>query len=193
VIIVVDSTALCLLVNPSANPPDDPNTGRPVVQARDRIERMISELGANGTLIIPTPVLAEVLVRAEAGASAIVAELERLSRVRVRPFDQRAAIETAIMTGEAIRAGDKRGGSTDAWQKVKVDRQIIAIARTNNATRIYADDKALVAFARRLGMDVVSTWELALPETEENLFTANGLRPDGSDDCLADDAIGEMS
>ena len=179
-IVVVDSTALSLLVNPSANPPNDPSTGQPVTQARERVEHLIASLGANDTLVIPTPVLAEVLVRAEDGAPGVLEQLSALARVRIRSFDERAAIETALMTREAIQAGDKRGGSTAAWQKVKIDRQIIAIARTSNADRIYADDSGLVSFARRLGMDALSTWDLELPMMEANLFTATGLRADGS-------------
>ncbi len=66
-IVVVDSTALTLLVNPAANPPTDPATGQPVAFARERIEGLLASLSATDTLIIPTPVLAEVLVQAEDG------------------------------------------------------------------------------------------------------------------------------
>lgn len=178
-IVVVDSTALALLINPAANPPIDPTTNRPVTLARERVGHMIAGLGANDTLIVPTPVLGEVLVRAGDGAPGILEQLNGLARVRVKPYDQRAAIETAMMTREAIQAGDKRGGSTAPWQKVKIDRQIIAIARTNNASRLYADDVGLIGFARRLGIEAVSTWDLPLPPMETDLFTVIGLQADG--------------
>lgn len=84
-----------------------------------------------------------------------------------------------MMTRDAIDAGDKRSGSEAAWQKVKVDRQVIAVARVEGATNIYADDRDLAAFAKRLGMEVFSTWDLPLPERETNLFTAAGLTPVG--------------
>lgn len=58
---------------------------------------------------------------------------------------------------------------------MKVDRQVIAIARVEGITRIYADDIGLVGFARRLGMDAFSTWDLPIPEQEQNLFTAAGV------------------
>lgn len=183
-IVVVDSTALAFLVNPDANPPDDPTTKKPLLYARERIEFMVAGLGQNGTLIIPTPVLAEVLVRAEDGAAELIEKLQGLARVRIKPFDQRAALETAMMTREAIAAGDKRGGSTEPWQKVKFDRQIVAIARINNADRLYADDLGLVKFARLLKMGVVSTWELPLPQTEQDLFSIKGLSTDGSSGIL---------
>ena len=66
-ILAVDSSALALLVNPAANPPDDPATGKPVEHARERVEYFIASLTASDTMIIPTPVLAEALVRAEDG------------------------------------------------------------------------------------------------------------------------------
>ena len=101
-----------------------------------------------------------------------------MARVKVRPFGELAAIETAVMTREAIQAGDKRGGSEAAWQKVKVDRQVVAVARVERATRIYADDRNLVAFAKRLGMDAFSTWDLPVPPVLDNLFTVAGVPMD---------------
>ncbi len=79
------------------------------------------------------------------------------------------------MTRQAIDAGDKRGGSSAPWQKVKVDRQVIAIARVEGATHIYADDHNLTAFARQLGMEALSTWDLPVPERVEDLFSISGV------------------
>ncbi|WP_242183178.1 hypothetical protein [Sphingomonas sp. CARO-RG-8B-R24-01] len=166
-ILAVDSSALALLINPAANPPDDPKTGAPVDRARERVEHFIAELSSTDSMIIPTPVLAEVLVRADEGGPGLLAALGGLARMKVRPFGERAAVETAHMTREAIFLGDKKGGSTEAWQKVKVDRQVIAVARVEGATRIYADDHGLISFAQRLGMDVISTWDLPYPPPQQ--------------------------
>lgn len=179
-ILAVDSSALVLLVNPAANPPDDPETKQPVTDARERVEYFIAGLTPADTLIVPAPVLAEALVRAGEGGPGLLEALGGLARVKVRPFGTRAAIETAMMTREALEGGDKRGGSEAPWQKVKVDRQVIAVARVEGATRIYADDRDLVAFAKRLGMDVFSTWDLPTPPRVENLFTAAGVPMEGS-------------
>lgn len=174
-ILAVDSSALILLINPAANPPDDPETKRPVPHARERVELFLAGLSSADTLIIPTPVLAEVLVGAEDGGPGLLEAISGMARVKVRPFGERAAIETAMMTREAIAAGDKRAGSEAPWQKVKVDRQVVAVARAEGVTSIYADDRNLVDFARRLGMDVFSTWDLPVPDGVENLFTAAGV------------------
>lgn len=174
-ILAVDSSALILLINPAANPPDDPETEQPVTHARERVELFLAGLSSADTLIIPTPVLAEVLVGAEEGGPGLLEAISGLARVKVRPFGERAAIETAMMTREAIAAGDKRLGSQAPWQKVKVDRQVVAVTRAENATRMYADDHNLVTLARKLGMDVFSTWDLPVPDGVENLFTAAGV------------------
>jgi hypothetical protein len=176
VILAIDSTALVLLINPGASPPIDPSTGQPVTFARERVERLIADLDAKTDIIIvPTPVLAEVLVKAGAGAAEILGQLGALARIRIRSFDQRSAVEVAAMTIEALADGGKKGGSEQPWQKVKFDRQIIAIARVNGATHIYADDKNLSAFARSLGHTVISTWDLPEPEVEDNLFSVAGV------------------
>lgn len=177
-ILAVDSSALILLVNPTANPPEDPETKKPVTHARERVELFLAGLRLGDTLIIPTPVLAEVLVGAENGGPGLLEAISGMARVKVRPFGERAAVETAMMTREAVATGDKRGGSNSPWQKVKVDRQVVAVARAEGATRIYADDHNLVEFARRLGMDVFSTWDLPVPDGVENLFTAAGVELD---------------
>ncbi len=188
-ILAVDSSALILLVNPAANPPDDPETGQPVVHARERVEMFLAGLSVTDTLIIPTPVLAEVLVGADDGGPGLLEAISGMARVKVRPFGERAAIETAMMTREAIATGDKRLGSQAAWQKVKVDRQVVAVARVENVARIYADDHNLIEFARRLGMDVVSTWDLPIPEGIENLFTAAGVSLDPQSAATIDEPI----
>lgn len=178
--LVVDSSALALLINPESSPPEDPSTGLTVVKARERIRSYIEGLSSSDTLIVPTPVLAELLVKAGNDAPQLLEQLQRQARLWVRPFDERAAVELAMMTREAVNAGGKRGGSLQPWQKVKFDRQIIAIARVAEATQIYADDKDLGNFARSLGMDAVSTWDLPIPEEAKNLFTEAGLQPDGT-------------
>ena len=178
-ILVVDSSALVLLVNPAASPPDDPATKSPVEHAKARVEHLIASLGISDTIVIPTPVLAEVLVRAGEGAAGVLEAINGMARIKVRSYDVRAAVETAQMTLADIQAGDKKGGSGESWQKIKFDRQIIAIARVEGAELIYADDKGLTAFAKRLGMSVVSTWDLSVPESATNLFTAVGLEPGG--------------
>ena len=68
-----------------------------------------------------------------------------------------------IGTVTAIAGGDKRAGSSAPWQKVKVDRQIVAIGVVGRASTIYADDQDVVRLAKVAGLATVSSWELPLP------------------------------
>lgn len=179
-ILVVDSSTLVLLVNPASNPPDDPATGAPVVEAAARVQHLIKTLRPNDTLIVPTPVLAEMMVKAGDGGPGVLETITGLARVRIAEFGVRAAVELAAMTREAIAAGGKKAGSEKTWQAVKFDRQIVATAIVERADRIYSDDEELVAFARRAGVEAISTWELPLPEREIDLFTSAGIAADGT-------------
>lgn len=170
---MIDATTLAYLVTPDGRAPIDPTTGEEVSRAKDRIEHLIAQLDREkATLIVPTPALSEVLVVAEDAGPAMLDRISRSSRIRVADFDSRAAVEVAAMTREALRQGDKFDGSDSPWQKVKIDRQIIAIARVNGASKIYSDDKNLAKFAERIGITVVPLRALPLPEAPEpDLFS----------------------
>lgn len=162
-----------LLVHPNAKPPTDPQTGAPVSQVRERFVFLEQQIQRSGeTILIPAPALAEVLVGLEDAGPALIERLNRSSRFKIADFDTMAAVELAAMTREAIGAGDKYNGSTSPWQKVKIDRQIIAIARTRGATTIYSDDKGLGKFAANLGLQVVPSWSMPLPpvDPQQGLF-----------------------
>ena len=69
-----------------------------------------------------------------------VERLQRAAVFEVRPFDTLAAIELAQMTREAIASGDKKLGEGAPYQKIKLDRQIAAIAKVAGARALYTDD-----------------------------------------------------
>jgi hypothetical protein len=112
---------------------------------------------------VPTPVLSELPVRAGAAGPEYLETLNRSARFRIADFDQRAAVEVAAPTREAIASGDKRGGSASPWAKIKFDCQIIAIARVAGATTIYSDDADIARFAKGAGIAVVRIQDLPLP------------------------------
>lgn len=180
-ITVIDSTALAMLLNPETPPPLDPTTGKTTTEAKARIEQLCRQMEENGdVLIIPTPVLAEVLVRAGQEGAQMLEILQRQAFVRVKPFDQAAAIEYAIMTQEALAKGHKGGGHAQPWQRVKFDRQIISIARVCGADQIYSDDGDLINFAGVAGLNSFSTWSLPIPEVAVDLFSRVAVQEDGA-------------
>ncbi len=163
--VVFDTTMALLLLRPGTNPPLDPATGNPVEHAEARIALLVETLEkARTRIIIPAPVLAELLVRAGAGAAELVARLTRSAAFRIVPFDTRAAIEVADMTRAALYGGDKRGAVDAPWNKIKFDRQIVAIAKVVGASAIYSDDRQLRAFGERQGLTVVGLADLPAPD-----------------------------
>ncbi len=166
--VVIDNTFLSLMLHPKARPPKNPSTQKPIERIQDRIEKLLEDLDSEAErMILPTPVLSEFLILAGNDSSAYVEKLARIRNILIKPFDEMAAIELAAVEVEDRSKGDKRGGSTGIWAKIRFDRQIVAIARTNKARRIYSDDLDLAKFATKLGIEVIPTWELSLPAAKQ--------------------------
>ena len=109
-----DATILLVFLEPDARAPIDPATSEPLTDAKARIDHLIETLEKRReTIVIPTPALSEVLVHAGEAGSRYLEILNTTRCFRVEPFDQRAAVELAAMTRDAILAGDLRAG-TDA-------------------------------------------------------------------------------
>jgi hypothetical protein len=162
--VVFDATILLPLLSPNVPAPMDPATGKPVEYYKERIDFLIAELERTRTkVIMPTPALSEILVHADRAGPEYLNQIEQSSVFKIEPFDERAAIEVALMTRDAIKAGDKRGGVNATWAKVKFDRQIVAIAKVNNASAIYSDDEGVKAFAKLAGINAIGILELPLP------------------------------
>lgn len=73
------------------------------------------------------------------------------------------------MTTSAINAGDKRGGVSAPWNKIKFDRQIVAIAKINNISMIYSDDRGLAQVSAAQGISVTTVSQLPLPPAEAQM------------------------
>lgn len=172
--LAIDQSFLGLLLHPKARPPRNPKTGKPIERLQDRIEELIEDWEVNNeTVIIPTPALAQFLILAHHEASDYLGKISSSTYFKIRGFDQRAAVELATIHIGAISAGSKRkrGDSTATWAKVNFDRQIVAVAKVNNASIIYTDDAEMTKFAKAQGMDVVASWDLPEPrEKQAGLF-----------------------
>jgi predicted nucleic acid-binding protein len=178
--VACDTTFLSLILKPDAKPPLDAATEKPVERVGDRIEKLIEDLQeANERLIIPTPVLAEFLVLADKSGPQYLDTIAGEQVFSVRPFDEKAAIEFAAMELGAKKLGDKRGGSKDSWARVKFDRQIVAIAKANGASRIYSDDEDVRRFAQAVDIEVIGISGLPLPAAKQmKLEDQKGFLPE---------------
>lgn len=135
-----------------------------------KLDNLFQEVSSvKGKVILPAPCLAEFLVRTDDSTSDWLAGIERKRSFQVVPFDRRAAFECSLLDRAALAQGDKKGGRQDAWQKIKVDRQVIAVARANNATHLISDDVGLVASARRTELIVRSLTDLPLPDSAKQI------------------------
>jgi hypothetical protein len=133
---------------------------------RSRLEHLLAQVGAaGGKIIIPTQSLAEFLVRTDAASSDWLAGLERKRSIYVAPFDRRAAFECALMDRAALGNGDKKHGRKDPWQRIKIDRQIVGVARAHRATSIITNDEGLRSEALTVGLLVQRVSELELPSS----------------------------
>lgn len=165
--VLFDATILLPLLNPNVPAPTDPKTGQPITHLQQRIQALIKQLEREKTwIVIPTPALAEILVRADKAAEEYFEIINGSAYFRLVSFDERAALEVAAMTREARDAEDKRDGSDDTWAKIKFDRQIVAIAKIARVRKIYSDDNHVRALAAKLGIEVVTLAELPLPSEE---------------------------
>ena len=169
--VAFDSVVLGAYLHPEAAYPT------PVDRVPERLSHFVETLEAvHAKIIIPTPALSEFLVLAASDAPAYVAELTNSAVFVVEPFDLRAAIEAAESQRRAIDAGSKKSGAAGSWQKVKVDRQIVAIAKVHGVDELYSDDDDVRRLADADGVAVRSVADLPLPpaDPQRPLFSDPG-------------------
>lgn len=178
---VFDSTTLLYVLDPEAKAPTDPQTKQPVANAKDRVNALIETLQrTQEPVVVPTPVLSEVLVNAGSAAEDYMALLCNNSRFRVAQFGQRAAIELSMMLRRAHERGDWRAGIKVTRAEMKFDRQILAIARVEGENHIYTDDGPMSTFAEVEGFKVTATRDIPLPSVQVGLFDQNDSAVDPS-------------
>jgi hypothetical protein len=164
-IITIDSSILLAVINEHADIPPCINSGKNVPYSGPRTKYFLKQCEANGTrILLPAPVLSELLVRADDASETFMTLLGYSSAFYSVPFDQRAALEHAEITKSKItKYGNKRGRLAGDWQKIKFDRQIVAISRVFKAEAIYCADKGLAAHAQFAGIAVKSFSDMELP------------------------------
>ena len=182
-IVLFDATFLMLFLDPRI---------REGVGSNPRVDHLVDTLDkSRSRIIVPTPALSELLVGAKDAAPAYLDIISRSRFFRIEPFGTKAAVEAADMTRNAIAMGDKRGGATDStWQKVKFDRQIVAIAKVTGCTTVYSDDDDVRRFAERVAIPTVALPQLpdppAPPQLAMNLDPLEASEENGSEEKNSD-------
>jgi predicted nucleic acid-binding protein len=167
-IVAFDASILIFVLDDSAKAPVDPKTGHRVTRCKERVQYLIETLQRDGAkIIVPTPSIAEVLVRAQQAAPEWLRILNSSKHFRIAPFDERAAVEFAA--SQANRVGQGIKAVVGGRQKAKFDDQIVAIAAVESATVIYSDDEDIKRLAGTR-FEVRGIAELPLPVDDPQGF-----------------------
>ena len=170
---------LILLLQEGAKAPVHPETKEEILRATDRVEFLKETLvESQSKIVIPTPALAEFLVRAGDVLGDYIDQFDSDSYIEVQPFSQMAAIEAAIATQTALNADrgtDKAVELANPRQVVKVDRQIVATAKVSCVDAIYTTDGDVIKLAEAEGIPAVHVADLPLPpdDPQQELFISD--------------------
>ena len=165
--IAIDATTLSILLNPKAKVPLDPATNLPVDLARDRLLGFISKAEkARRKLIIPTPATAELLTAIGPTSADYIRIINRKAVFEVRSFDEVAAVELAFLNRDVFGALDQKNG-LEPWQKMKFDRQIIAIAKVADCEHILTEDDGLANRARLCDIEPLKIIDMEIPDSSK--------------------------
>ena len=175
--VCLDTTALMCLLDPRSDvfPAPDGSTVRHMQRRMDHLVTTVAD--AKGSAVVPTPALAELLVGAGAQRAAMLRVLENRKAIRVEPFDKMAAVHCASLDNQAISDGDKKDGVRNSWQKVKIDRQIVAIAQVARCERIVTGDPDVEKIAGRAAIETMFVWQLDVPPADAQI----AMQLDGGD------------
>jgi hypothetical protein len=167
--IAFDTTALSILFLPGAKV-CRVGSATPIKLAAERMEALVRKISSErDTIIIPAPALSELLVQVPSDKIAdLLVQLDTSRWFRVEAFDAAAAVELATRTAAALAAKEKREGlEVTPWQKIKFDRQIVAIAIVSGATELISDDPDVDHIGKRWGIRVSSVADLPIPPEYE--------------------------
>ena len=158
-VVAFDNTMLSALLNP--------HNKSPVELSRERAESVVFELEkSRSKIILPTPACAELLTAIGPTAQQYIGTISRSRLFEVGNFDARGAVELAILNRGIFSELDQRD-KLEPYQKIKVDRQIIAICRVYDVYELYTDDIGLAKRAKMCGIITIGFAEIIIPEKEK--------------------------
>ena len=168
--IAMDAGVLSLMIYGQSAVPKDFKTGLDIEHARERIDALIKKLdGEAESIVIATPALSEALVVVAPDIQRHVTAIESQSCFKIRAFDKRAAIEIALRVKRSKEAGDKKEGVGAAWDKIKYDHQIVAVAKVEGVSEIVSMDRDIHQHGKLWGIAVRNVSELPIPHIQGKL------------------------
>lgn len=164
--VLFDTGILLPLIQPDIQVPIPKGIDPSKFDAEGRVKYLIEVLrGQKATIIIPTPVLGELLVKESADGNDALLMLQSHPNIRIVPFDIRSAIECALLQ----RTNGVRLGLGDEYRRAaaKVDAQILSCGIVEQVDVVYCADGWMRNAAKKLGIDTISFDELPLPPQDD--------------------------
>lgn len=159
-----DTTILSALLNPSGRLPNDPATGQPVDLAKERIKGLVTRLQKDKQrIIIPAPCVAELLSVIGPTNAEYLQIINRTRMFEVKAFDELVAIELTFINRDVLGKEDAKN-RLEPRQKVKFNRQILAIWRVAGCDVIHTDDNSMISSASKCGMKACRISDLPIPD-----------------------------
>lgn len=130
-----------------------------------RMEGLVAAMRSKREPIgIPAQVWAEFLDAASEDEISQSQALMRTSAFRFLPYDMRAAVETVDVARAGRAARKAMKGKLRERQAVKVDWQIIAVAKVHRARLLLTNDRDMQTEATRSGIACCSIADLEIPD-----------------------------
>ena len=159
--VVFDSTFLIDLLNPKLGG-----------DKRAALDFLVAELSkARTRILIPTPCLTELLIRAASARDQYLKLLTSNTAFEIIPYDQRAATECALLLEQAW---DSKSQKAVTRTKFKFDWMIVACAASRNVTRLYSDDGDILRCSTQVKIQTIKQSELPVPPESRQMRIPDG-------------------
>lgn len=153
-------------------------TSKTTLDNRARLDNFIECVEkSKSKIVFPMVAVAEFLVGADLAGVEFLNTLERKTYILMADFNRAAAYELAQMDKAAMGTGDKKDESNDPWQKIKVDRQIVATGKSLGARLIISNDQNVRNNAIRIGMEAMRIQDLDLPDSAKQMNLPSVVQP----------------
>lgn len=157
---ILDTNMLICFLHPDA-PSRTERTAERVTYLLQRLDETRVDI------VVPAPVLAELLLYTNADEGVVESELLKIPRVEFGAFDEAVAVELARIARILKSPRVSKSEFVGSRSRLKFDKLIVAIAYCFNSPTLYSDDENVMKIAKRIGIEVISSSQLPLPPQEQ--------------------------
>lgn len=156
---------------------------KPIARGRERVEYLVHSLteARSTKVILPAPALSEFMLLAHEDWAGYLALIRKTSVFQIAGFDVPESVE---LVEHWFRHGDGkrlRYGTQQTWAKLKYDRQIVAIAKTNRVDLVYSTDNDIHKLCMEAGIKSMGIEDLPMPPPQQMELPVEDGNPLGED------------